>query len=341
MVGAMPEGQTGSLRMLFRAWIRAWIFGLVAMAVVATNCASSESVKNASLSYLESRYNEPFRVLSIDMGYNEGNLRTAELSLAPERNPAVNFRLNYNYRTDEVRYEDYLIALWCSQVKEKIQSLAPVSGLSGGLRINLSKKGTLVVNGRDLEVIRDYKSGIAQLGLATIRISGTSANPFTPQQALQVSSLMSRLRTDGFAKVSVSINYPNGRSLQAQSYGKHPAPSVSDLQALYARDAGSERKSSGILYEKALAQEKSDPAGALRIYESIVAKQDSPFRYGPYIVTQSCFVYESAYRAGLLLRKDDPLKANRYFDLVLDRLEFEEVLLEYYKIKKEIEGFRH
>ncbi|MCB1137788.1 MAG: hypothetical protein KDK23_03490 [Leptospiraceae bacterium] len=326
--------------------INSWMFLVL---WVLSGCASSESVRQKSLEYLEGRYRESFLVSSIDMQRNEGNWGVALLEVSPQRIPELRFRLNYNYSRDQVIYEDYLLELWGFLLLEKLKaSHVTIMDRATVMDFKLARKGSGAVNTRDFPVQKDL-NGLSLLEEPTGILALDLTGPVDRSTLLLLSEILRSLRNQGLQKACLDINFTGSDgpgSLRVQSYGKHGIPGPAELQrllqkegeptafALSQRDYDRALKLMGAAGELQSQQSKRE---ALRIFESIVQKYDSPFRWDPYVVAQSANVYESMYRAGLLHQElGNPQKARFYLGLLEDRLSFVEAPLKYYTMRQEM-----
>ncbi len=306
-----------------------------------SGCTSADTVKQESLSYMQNRYGQTFLVQSIDMQRNEGNWGTARLQMQPEDQPDLLFQLNYNYSNDRVIFENYLIRLWEKQVQIRIhERFSQLRDSSMQLRI--SRRKSLSANGLELPVDRSLQ-GMQALGEPTIAIellnqAGTAAPDYSV-----ISQLFQFLRSMGFRKISLRLEYGQKGArgkLLAQWYGSHNTPGVQDLKPLFrgpnepslsSITEGDFKRASELLKDGMIQK-------ALPVFEEIVRTNDSPYRYNPYVVAQSGNVYESAYEAGrILMQQGQKDRALFYFNLLEDRLSYEEVPLKYASFLREIE----
>ena len=330
-----------SLRCLFQKL--AWL-AFLPLSGMFWSCTSAETVKEKSLDYLENRYRESFQVVSIDMQRNEGNWGTARLEVIPEKSPELEFRLNYNYSDGRVSFENYLLRIWEQEVRKRLQGEFPELA-EESWQLRLARKNSLASNTMDLPVNREL-SGIDSLGEPTLgleryRVSGEPQPDFA-----RLAKLIQRIRALGLKKVTLRLEYgeagKNGKLL-AQSYGSHFGPSASELRRLFWKPGDSYLSSDTKNdYQKALQlKEQGNSLAALSIFESIVRNHDSPYRYNPYVVAQSGHVYESAFEAGVIYmelgRKD---RARKYFDLLEDRLSYEEAPLQYARYLRQIQEWK-
>lgn len=315
---------------------------LVLCAGYLLQCTSAETVAQESLRYLESRYLESFKVESLDMQRNEGNWGMARLELTPEKKPRLKFQLNYSYSNDQVIYENYLLKTWEALLLEKIESrFRELAGMP--LKLHLSRKNSLSANSMKFPVDRSLE-GMTSLVNPTLSLEFAEVEgPATPDYQ-QLSGLISYLESLGLEKVSLRLEYgkkgKNGK-LMVQWYRPHSTPGPAVLKSLFqpAGESSLGSKTSAD-FEKAMELLKEGREDlALAMFQRIVSSYDSPYRYNPYVIAQSGNVYEAAFEAGKILHsKGKKKQAMFYFDLLKDRLSYEEVPLRYSAYLKYIEN---
>ncbi|KKO54668.1 NADH-quinone oxidoreductase subunit J [Paenibacillus sp. DMB20] len=110
--------------------------------------AEKQAVREAAVTYLEQKYNEPFEVTEVNYTWAVG---TYSLSAHPKQDPRMEFRMTASDREPTRFSEDYyLSALWSFQLKEMLTSLVnelyPDSGFVDAM----------VYQGEEGEVVKNY-----------------------------------------------------------------------------------------------------------------------------------------------------------------------------------------
>ncbi len=310
-----------------------FVASLILLQGLLGHCTSADTVEEESLIFLQKRYGEPFQVQSIDMQRNEGNWGTARLQLKPERHPDLIFQLNYNYSDHRIIFENYLLRLWENEVKEKLKSRFPKLDYAS-LRLRIARRKSLSANGMDLPVDKTL-NGLNALSEPTLSVELLDLQePADPDYA-SLATMMQYLPTLGFRKVSLRLEYGKGGKegkLLAQWYGTLKPPGSNQLKALF-RGPGEPPLSQIVKedFDRAMDYLKGGNTNqALQVFESIVRNHDNPYRYNPYVVAQSGYVYEAAFEAGKILKeRGERNRARTYFNLIQERLSYEEVPLRY------------
>lgn len=317
---------------------RAAVFLPGLMAALLSHCTSAATVERESLQYLADRYNEPFRVLSLDMQRNEGNWGMAILEVAPSNQPEIKFRLNYRYSRDRVTYEDYLVSSWEYRLLEKLRGeYAILLDSASSVSIGIGKRKSLALNSMNLQATKDLE-GLKAISEPTVHIKLSGLTLAKQQVFREVSRLISHLRAYGFEKVAIEALLGEEGKLLVQSYGAYGSPSEAELADLFHTPGEpflSEKTEAR--YREALGwKEQGRTSQAIQGFRSIVQEFDSPFRYNPYVEAQSGYVYESMYELFLIyMEQGKKQQARLYLDMLEDRLSYEEAPLKFLSMLRE------
>lgn len=313
------------------------------------SCASREMVSEKSVEYLNKKYNEKFKVVSVDMNHDEGNWGSADLIVSPENDSSLTFRVVYNYTDEELTWEDYKGAVWNREIAREAESLIQTGKGEVKVKARMTAKGSIALDSMNLPDIKNYREIVPMLEKSAVSfsidlISGDECSGHLwPYENLI--SAAENFRGKGFRKVMISANLFCGakkdkaeQTLRFKLRKDQPVPGVNSIKKLTLKKGESpvDAKAASIYAEARRLHESGNADGALQRYMQIVSMHDNPYRYDPYAPVESGYVIESAfYAAGIENAKGNKSRAKMLYKMVAERISYFEVKAEFIEMEKE------
>lgn len=305
-------------------------------------------VSEKSIEYLNKKYNEKFRVISVDMNHNEGNWGSADLIVSPESDSTLRFSVVYDYSGEKLTWENYKGAIWNREIGKEAEALINPGKSEIKVIGRITAKGSIALNSMDLPYKRNYNEIIPLLDKPAVSFD---IDIFSQEECAErlwpfgnLISAAENFRGKGFRKVMLSVNLFCGdkkdkpsQTLRFKLTKHQPEPEVNAISKLMLKKGESpvDAKASSIYAEARRLHESGSADKALQLYMQIVNNYDNPYRYDPYAPIESGFVIESAfYAAGIENEKGNKVRAVKLYKLVADRISYFEVKAEYIELEK-------
>lgn len=326
---------------------------ITVMTIFLTSCASSEMVSERSVEYLNKKYNEKFKVVSVDMNHDEGNWGSADLIVSPESDSTLRFSAVYDYSGEKLTWENYKGAIWNREIGKEAEAMINPGKSKIKVIGRITAKGSITLNSMDLPFTRNYNEIIPLLDKPAVSfdIDIFSQEECTERLRLyeNLISAAENFRGKGFRKVMLSVNIFCGdkkdkadQTLRFKLTNGQPVPGVNAISKLMLKKGESpvDAKASSIYGEARKFHESGNADKALQLYMQIVRSYDNPYRYDPYAPIESGFFIESAfYAAGIENEKGNIARAEKLYKLVADRISYFEVKAEFIEMEKEAEKY--
>ncbi len=322
---------------------------ITVMTLISISCASPDMVSEKSLEYLSEKYNEKFRVVSVNMNKDEGNYGSADLIVSPESDSSLTFNVVYNYSDEKLTWENYKGALWNRDIGAEAESIIPFTKGDVKVKGRITAKGSITLDSMNLPYNKNYTEIINLLDRPAVSLDvDFIAQDECREQLFPYENLISAagvFRDKGFGKVMFSVNlFCSEKKEKAYQKLKFkltkdiPLPGVNSLKKLTVKigDSPVDAKVSAIYNEARQLHQSGDKKRALQLYMNVISVNDNPYRYDPYAPVESGFVIESAfYAAGIENEKGNKERAKKFYSLVVERVRYIEVKGEFYNMEKE------
>lgn len=326
-----------------------YTFVIILYSLLLISCATPTMVSEKSVEYLSQKYNEKFRVLSVDMNHDEGNWGSADLIVSPENDSSLTFSVVYDYSDEKLTWENYKGAIWNRGIGKDAEALIKKGHAEVKVKTGITAKGSIALNSMDLPYKKSYNEIIPLLEKPAVSFDidlfsqEECSDLLWPYETLI--SAAETFRGKGFRKVMMSVNFFCGvkkdkadQTLRFKLTKDQPVPGVNTISKLTLKKGESpiDAKASSIYAEARRLHESCSAEKALQLYMQIVRSYDNPYRYDPYAPIESGFVIESAfYAAGIENAKGNKVRAEKLYTLVVNRISYFEVKAEFIEMEKE------
>ncbi len=325
------------------------IFITVIFSLSLISCATQEMVVEKSLESLHKKYNENFKVVSVNMNRDEGNWGSADLVVTPENDTSLAFSVIYDYSTDILTWENYKGALWNREIGREAESIICPEKCNIKVKAQITSKGSITLNSMDLPYKKNYIEAVPLIDRPAVSFKIDILSHKNCSDSIRpLDSLISaaeNFRNRGFGKVMFSVNLFCGDK-QDKAYEvlnfkltrELPLPDQNSIKKLIIKNGGSvvDAKISEIYKDARKQHESGDEKGALPLYMTVVKLNDNPYRYDAYAPAESGYVIESAFYAAEIERKKGNRAGSRkLYSLVADRVRYIEVKGDFYEMEKE------
>jgi hypothetical protein len=306
-------------------------------------------VSERTVEYLNKKYNEKFKVVSVEMNHDEGNWGSADLTLSLETDSSLTFSAVYDYSGEKLTWENYKGAIWNREIEKEAEALIRHGKGEVRVKAGITAKGSIALNSMGLPFKKSYNEIIPILEKPAVSFDielfpqEECSDRLWPYENLI--SAAETFRGKGFRKVMMSVNLFCGvkkdkadQTLRFKLTKEQPAPGVNSISKLMLKKGESpvDTKVSSIYAEARKHHESGNADGALRLYMQIVRSYDNPYRYDPYAPIESGYVIESAfYAAGIENAKGNKERAEKLYKFVADRISYFEVKAEFIEMEKE------
>lgn len=325
------------------------IIALILFSFSLISCATQEMVIEKSLEHLNQKYNEKFRVVSVNMNSDEGNRGSADLVVSPESDSSLTFRVVYNYSDEKLTWENYKGVIWNMEIGREAGALIrPVEG-EVNVKAAISAKGSITLNSTDLPFKKNYMEILPVLDRPAVSFDidyflyeGCRDQMFPYGNIISAAGVF---RDKGFDKVMFTVNLfcdekrdKPGQKLKFKITKEIPLPGVNSLKRLTLKSGDSpvDAKVSAIYNEARQLHQSGDKKRALQLYMNVISVNDNPYRYDPYAPVESGFVIESAfYAAEIEKERGNKDRAKKLYSLAAERIRYMEVKGEFYEMEKE------
>lgn len=312
------------------------------------SCATSEMVSEKSIEYLNKKYNEKFRVISVNMNHDEGNWGSADLVVSPENDSSLTFSVVYDYSSDRLTWENYKGSLWNREIGKEAESIINPPEWDVNVKARITSKGSLALDSMSLPDIRDYNEVVTAMEKPAVSFD---IDLFTADDCFDRElpydyfiNAAESFRARGFIKVVFSVNIycdekreKASRMLRFKLTKDLPVPAVNSLKKLAVSYDGPQVdvRIREMYSEAEKLRLSGNDVRALNLYMMVVKMNDNPYRYDPYAPAESGLVIESAFYAAEIERKKGNFeRARKLYTLVAERLRYIDIKPEYLEMEK-------
>jgi hypothetical protein len=314
-------------------------------ALTAMGGESDSEVREKCLSSLGKKYGKEFRIVSNKRYFHGGHGRyLLEITAAPVDSKGIKFKVRYNYREGQVTGDQYKKAFWEEQVSRDARLVLKRFSQVKGVRARLRANNSLAFNTSELRFHRDYRELVKNIRHPRLKLEIKLINaPRDPAVIRGLVKLAGHFSREKFEKVEFSVFFDQGKGGRAQQLLKFRikrglrVPRERELADMISRKGKDEyfqvnRK----LYTDAEKNERAgDTPVALLLYRKIIGR-DRPYRFREYIISESAYVVQAAFRMGKIYEKrGDRKNALRYYTFLLKKMEYSEVPLKLARSAKE------
>jgi hypothetical protein len=302
-----------------------------------------------SLEHLNQKYNEKFRVVSVNMNSNEGNRGSADLLVSPENDSSLSFRVVYNYSDEKLTWENYKGVIWNREIAREAEALIQPGAGEVKVKAAITAKGSITLNSTDLPFKKNYMEILPVIERPAVSFDidyflheGCRDQVFPYGNIISAAGIF---RDKGFGKVMFTVNLfcederdKPEKKLRFKLTKELPPPGVNSLKKLTLNSGESpiDTKVSAIYNEARQLHQSGDKNRALQLYMNVISVNDNPYRYDPYAPVESGFVIESAfYAAEIEKERGNKDRAGKLYSLLVERVKYIEVKGDFYEMEKE------
>jgi hypothetical protein len=309
---------------------------LSSCALTAVGGESDREVKKKCLSYLGKKYGKEFRIVSYRRFFHGGHGRyELKIKASPLENPGIQFRVKYRYSEGKVAGDQYKKAFWDAQAAADAEKVLKRFAQVERVRADLRANNSLAFNTSELRFYSEYRELSENIRHPRLKLEVLLKNSETKRAIRGLVKLAGFFARGKFEKVECAVTFGQGEARGPRQFLKFKikkglrVPRGSELaEMIYTEGKDVYFKANRKLYAGAEKNEREgDTAGALLLYGKIV-KRNRPYRYRAYIISESAYVAEAAFRmARIYEKRGEKVNAMRMYQFLLRKMEYTEVPL--------------